>query len=70
MSNSETKEQGHLILSRKVDQKIIVGDGLLEITVVEIRGDKVRLGFRGDRKLSVHREEVYEAILKEKQNAQ
>jgi carbon storage regulator len=50
-----------LVLSRKRDQQIIIGDGIV-ITVVEIRGDKVRLGIEAPTEVSVHRKEVYEAI--------
>ena len=50
-----------LVLSRKRDQQIIIGDGIV-ITVVEIRGDKVRLGIEAPNEVSVHRKEVYEAI--------
>jgi carbon storage regulator len=50
-----------LVLSRKRDQQVIIGDGIV-ITVVEIRGDKVRLGIEAPAEVSVHRKEVYEAI--------
>jgi carbon storage regulator len=50
-----------LVLSRKRDQQIIIGDGIV-ITVVEIRGDKVRLGIEAPTDVPVHRKEVYEAI--------
>ena len=50
-----------LVLSRKKDEKIVIGDNI-SIMVVEIRGDKVRLGIEAPREISVHRREVYEAI--------
>jgi carbon storage regulator len=50
-----------LVLSRKKDEKIIIGDNI-SIMVVEIRGDKVRLGIEAPREISVHRREVYDAI--------
>jgi carbon storage regulator len=50
-----------LVLSRKKDEKIVIGDDI-SIMVVEIRGDKVRLGIDAPRDVSVHRREVYEAI--------
>lgn len=50
-----------LVLSRKKDEKIIIGDDII-IMVIEIRGDKVRLGIEAPKEISVHREEVYEAI--------
>lgn len=49
-----------LVLSRKKNESIVVGDA--EITVVEIRGDKVRLGIQAPKELPVHRKEVWEAI--------
>lgn len=50
-----------LVLSRKKDEKIVIGDNI-SIMVVEIRGDKVRLGIEAAREISVHRREVYDAI--------
>jgi len=50
-----------LILSRKKNEKIRIGDGIT-IIVVEIRGDVVRLGIEAPKDVPVHREEVYEAI--------
>ena len=53
-----------LVLSRHRDETIMIGDDI-EITVVDIRGDKVRLGITAPRNVQVHRKEVYEAIKKE-----
>ncbi|MDA1017453.1 MAG: carbon storage regulator CsrA [Planctomycetota bacterium] len=53
-----------LVLSRKKDEKIIIGDQI-KIMVIEIRGDKVRLGIDAPKEVSVHRQEVYEAIQRE-----
>lgn len=50
-----------LVLTRKRDEKIIIGDDIT-ITVVEIRGDKVRLGIDAPVEIPVHRQEVYDAI--------
>ena len=50
-----------LVLSRKKNESIIINDDIT-ITVVEIRGDKVRLGIDAPKDVSVHRREVYEAI--------
>ena len=58
-----------LVLSRQRDETIKIGDDI-EITVVDIRGDKVRLGINAPKSVSVHRKEVYEAIQKEKSAAQ
>ena len=57
-----------LVLSRQKDQTIMIGDNI-EITVVDIRGDKVRLGISAPSKIPVHRKEVYEAIQNENRKA-
>jgi len=54
-----------LVLSRQKDESIIIGDDV-EITIVDVRGDKVRLGITAPKSIPVHRREVYEAIQKEK----
>ena len=54
-----------LVLSRKKDESIIINDHI-RVTVVEIRGDKVRLGIDAPKDVSVHRREVYEAIQNQK----
>ena len=51
-----------LVLSRHKDEKIVIGDGLIVITIVDIRGDKVRVGIEAPKDVSVHRNEVFEAI--------
>lgn len=53
-----------LVLSRQRDETIVIGDDI-EITVVDIRGEKVRLGINAPAHVPVHRKEVYEAIKKE-----
>lgn len=53
-----------LVLSRQRDETIMIGDEV-EITVVDIRGDKVRLGINAPRQVQVHRKEVYSAIKQE-----
>lgn len=50
-----------LVLSRKKNESIVVND-VIVITVVEIRGDKVRLGIEAPREISIHRSEVYASI--------
>ena len=54
-----------LVLSRKVDETIMIGDDI-EVTIVDIRGDKIRLGITAPRNVEVHRKEVFEAIKREK----
>jgi carbon storage regulator len=50
-----------LVLSRKKDEAIVINDNVI-ITIVEVRGDKVRLGVVAPREVPVHRQEVFEAI--------
>ena len=57
-----------LVLARQRDESIIIGDDV-EVTVVDIRGDKVRLGINAPRSTSVHRKEIYEAIQRENRQA-
>ena len=52
-----------LVLSRRFGQSIMIGD--LEVLVVDIRGDKVRLGISAPPEIPVHRREVYNAIHRE-----
>ena len=56
-----------LVLSRQPDEKIIIGDNIV-ITIIEVRGDKVRIGIDAPKEVTVHREEIYEAIKREKGN--
>jgi len=53
-----------LVLSRQRDETIMIGDDI-EITIVDVRGDKVRLGINAPRTVQVHRKEVYSAIQRE-----
>lgn len=50
-----------LVLSRKRDEKIVIGNNIV-ITVVDVRGDKVRLGIEAPTEVPVHRQEVLEAV--------
>lgn len=54
-----------LVLSRHKDECIMIGDDVI-VRVVDIRGDKVRLGIEAPNATPIHREEVYEAIKREK----
>ena len=53
-----------LVLSRHRDEAIIIGDDII-VTVVDIRGDKIRLGIDAPRDKSVHRKEVYDSLKRE-----
>ena len=53
-----------LVLSRHKNEAVMVGDNI-RLTIVDIRGDKVRLGIDAPQEVPVHRQEVYDAILRE-----
>jgi carbon storage regulator len=57
-----------LVLSRHRDESIMIGDNIV-VTIVDIRGDKVRLGIEAPSDIPVHRQEVYEAIQRENRKA-
>jgi len=57
-----------LVLSRQRDESIMIGDEV-EITIVDVRGDKVRLGITAPKHIPVHRREIYDAIQREKAQA-
>lgn len=52
-----------LVLSRRIDECIIIGDDI-EVRVVDIRGDKVRIGITAPLNVTVHRAEIYEKIVR------
>jgi carbon storage regulator len=58
-----------LVLSRHRDESIMIGDKVV-ITIVDIRGDKVRIGIEAPADIPVHRQEVYDAIRRESQKLQ
>jgi carbon storage regulator len=53
-----------LVLSRRQGESIVIGNHVT-ITVLEVRGDQIRLGIEAPRSVSVHREEVYRRVLEE-----
>jgi len=57
-----------LVLSREREETIMIGDNI-EIKIVDIRGDKVRIGINAPKNISVHRKEVYETIMRENERA-
>lgn len=57
-----------LILSRKKNQSIVIGDNI-EISVLEITGDQVRLGIKAPKDISIHRKEIYLEIQEENKKA-
>jgi carbon storage regulator len=50
-----------LVLTRKVGQSIVIGDEI-EVVVLEVRGEQVRVGIRAPKNVTVHRKEIYEQI--------
>ena len=57
-----------LILSRKVNEKVMIGDDI-SISIIEVRGDQVRIGVDAPRNVKVYRQEVYDAIKAENKAA-
>ena len=57
-----------LILSRKVNEKIMIGDDI-SVSIVEIKGDQIRLGVVAPRNVKVYRQEIYDAIMAENKEA-
>ena len=57
-----------LVLSRKKDQSIVIGDNI-EITILEVQGDQVRLGIAAPKDVSIHRKEVFLEIKEENKKA-
>ncbi len=60
-----TRTHAMLVLSRKKEESIMVGDDI-KLTIIEIRGDKVRIGIEAPRDVTVHRKEIYEIVKREK----
>lgn len=57
-----------LVLTRKVNQSIVIGDKI-EIVILEVRGEQVRVGIKAPRDVAVHRKEIYEQIVEENKGA-
>jgi len=57
-----------LILSRKINERIMIGDDI-SVSIIEIRGDQVRIGVDAPRNVKVYRQEVYDAIRAENKAA-
>ncbi|MCZ6517853.1 MAG: carbon storage regulator CsrA [Gammaproteobacteria bacterium] len=56
-----------LILTRRVGESVVIGDDV-DVTVLGVKGNQVRLGVKAPREISVHREEIYQRIRREKEN--
>jgi carbon storage regulator len=57
-----------LILTRKLNEKLVIGDGII-VSVIEVRGDQVKLGIEAPRTVKVFRQEVFDAIQEENRRA-
>ncbi len=53
-----------LVLARRVNESIMIGDSI-EVVVIDIKGDQVKLGIKAPKRITVHRKEIYEEIQKE-----
>ncbi|MEM9242708.1 MAG: carbon storage regulator CsrA [Pseudomonadota bacterium] len=51
-----------LVLTRREHESIIIGDGLITITFLENLGDKIRIGIKAPKNISIHRKEIFERI--------
>ena len=56
-----------LVLQRTLEETVVIGDDI-EVKIVDVRGDKVRLGITAPKTVSIHRKEIYDAIQREKAN--
>lgn len=58
-----------LVLSRKRGERVVIGDDV-ELVIISVRGDRVKLGFRAPNDVAIHREEVFQRIREENGNNQ
>ena len=58
-------EKGNLIITRRVGESLIIGDNEIEVSVLGVKGDQVRLSIRADKNTTIHRSEIFDRIKKE-----
>ena len=56
-----------LILTRRINESIVIGDDMARVKVLGVKGNQVRLGMVADSSITIHREEIFNKILKEKE---
>ena len=61
-------EKGNLIITRRIGESLIIGDNDVEVEVLGVRGNQVRLSIRADKSTSVHRSEIFYKIQEEGDN--
>ena len=61
-------EKGNLIITRRIGESLIIGDNDVEVEVLGVRGNQVRLSIRADKNTSVHRKEIFMRIQQEGDN--
>lgn len=54
-----------LVLTRSIGERLIINDGEIKLSVLEVKGSQVRIGIEAPRSVSVHREEIFERIQSE-----
>ena len=67
LGKSIMKERLMLVLTRSIGERLIINDGEIKLSVLEVKGNQVRIGIDAPRDVSVHREEVFERIRAESQ---
>lgn len=66
IDDNEKKKSGGLVLTRKENEMVIIGDGLIVVQVLKIKGTTVSLRFMGPKEISIHRSEVHDLIVASK----
>ncbi|CAM4499795.1 MAG: Translational regulator CsrA [Legionella sp.] len=58
-----------LLLTRRIGEAVIIGDNEINVTILAIKGNQVRLGFKASKEIAIHRDEIYNRIQLEKHQA-